>query len=649
MKIIYMCAVLFLLTIQSNSQVLREWVQVYSRAGAINDNASRVGIDRNGKIICVTAPNTDGPNYNYDMDVFKYEPNGTQVWVRTYAGPQNYGDVLQSWAIDNSNNIVIGGVTDYQCGPCQSIPFIIKYNTNGDSLWSKRMAPLTYHGHSPEVITDAADNIYYGAYWGQTTPNIDAHIKKYNPSGTELLDIVWNVPGQREDLMNMKVDASGNIYIAGGYNLPTATDIFVRKYSSAGTALWTSFYNGTQNKSDFVWQYCMDIDAAGNVYVLGETNNDHNWTPGGNVDVVLLKFTSAGTLAWSRTFSGSSNEIDYPAGLKVDTEENIIISMNLKNTATGYDAYFMKYNPSGDSIWSRRYNSPANLDDFTNSYLTPLIDKYGKYYFCGYYRAAVNTGTDGICWKYSKNGVLEWQQTYNETSPDSNDYYSGIAIDSAGTVYCIGTVYNNSSAYDMILAKYLQPPFEPGNLTANATSSSRINLNWSDNSSNETSFRIERSTNAGANWFFRDSVTANTITYIDSGLTANTIYHYRVSSRNIVGYSQPSNTAFDTTLLPTGIITNNNNNIPNEYRLYQNYPNPFNPVTKIRFDIPQSGTAELVLYDILGNEIKNISYQNLAAGSYEFELSAADLSSGIYFYKLRSGNFEQIRKMILVK
>lgn len=648
MKIIYMCAVLFLLAIQSNSQVLREWVQVYSRAGAINDNAARVGVDRNGKIICVTAPNTDGPNFNHDIEILKYEPNGSQTWARVYAGPQNYGDFLQSWAIDNNSNIIIGGVTDHPCAPCQSIPFIIKYNTNGDSLWSKRMAPLTYHGHSPDLLTDASDNIYFASFWGPNTANIDAHVKKYSPAGSELLDIVWLVPGLREDVDNIKLDASGNIYIAGGYNLSTSTDIFIRKYNSTGTALWTSFFNGTQNKSDYVWQNCMDIDNQGNVYILGETNNNDLWNPGGNIDVVLLKYTSTGALAWSRTFAGSSGLIDYPAGLKVDNESNIIISMNLRNTASGYDAYFMKYNPAGDSIWSRRFNSPANLDDFTNYYLTPVIDKFGNSYFSGYYRAAANTGTDGICWKYNKNGVLEWQQTYNETSPDSNDYYSGIAIDSAGTVYCIGTVYNNSSAYDMILAKYLQPPFEPGNLNANATSSSRINLNWSDNSSNETSFRIERSTNAGTNWFYRDSVPANTITYIDSGLTANTIYHYRVSSRNIVGYSQPSNTAFDTTLLPTGIITNNNN-IPSYYKLHQNYPNPFNPVTKIKFDIPQQSFTKLVIYDISGKEVSVLVSKELTPGSYEAEFNVADLASGIYFYKLSSKGFTEVKRLIVLK
>lgn len=648
MKYIFIAAML-LITAYSNSQVLREWVQFYSRAGNIIDAPARVGVDRNGKIICLNNAYTDPVNYDHNIDILKYEPNGTQTWVRSYAGPQNYGDIVQSIAIDNSNNIIIGGVTDIPCGPCQSIPFIIKYNTNGDSLWSKRFAPLGYHGHTPDILTDASDNIFVASFYGPNTPNIDSHVKKYNPSGTELMDILWNVGGQREDIMNVKIDASGNIIISGGYNLSTATDIFIRKYTSTGTALWTSYFNGTQNKSDFVWQYCMDLDAAGNIYLLGETNNNDNWNPGGNVDVVLLKYNSSGTMQWSRTFGGSAGAIDIPAGLKVDNEGNIIFCMSLKNSTTGYDAYFMKYNPAGDSIWSRAFNSPLNTDDIITYYLAPVIDKYGSSYFTGNYRAAANTGTDGICWKYSKTGVLEWQQTYNGTSPDSNDSFGMLAIDSNNTIYCAGNEYNLGTGPDMFLVKYLQPPLIPGNLTANAVSSSKINLSWLDNSGNETSFRIERSTNAGSTWSFRDSVNANITIYSDSGLTANTIYHYRVSSRNAAGYSNPSNIAFDTTLNPTGIISVNTNIIPSTFRLYQNYPNPFNPVTKIIFDLPKEGYTEFRIYDVTGKEIWSQMTGGLKPGKYEYSFNALTLPSGVYFYRITSGNFSDVKKMMLIK
>ncbi len=649
MRSVCVLAVLLLCAIQTNAQVLREWVQVYSRVGAVDDGAARVGIDRNGKIICVTHPNNPLISYSWDIDILKFEPNGSLSWARTFAGPQNYGDVFQSWAIDNANNIIIGGVTDMPCGPCQTIPFIIKYNTNGDSLWSKRFVPLNYHGHSPAVLTDASDNILYGAFWGPNTPGIDTYVKKFSPSGTELQNIQWVVPGQREDLMNLKVDASGNMIISGGYNLSTATDIFVRKYNSSGTALWTTYFNGTQNKSDFVWPDCMDLDAAGNIYLLGETNNNDNWNPGGNVDVVLLKYNSSGTLQWSRIFGGSAGAIDIPAGIKVDNEGNIIFGMSLKNTTTSYDAYFMKYDPAGDSIWSRSFNSPLNTDDIITYYLAPVIDKYGSSYFTGNYRAAANTGTDGICWKYSKTGVLEWQQTYNGTSPDSSDSFGVLAIDSNNTIYCIGNEYNIGTGSDMILVKYLQPPLIPGNLTANAVSSSKINLSWADNSANESSFRIERSTNAGSTWSFRDSVNANITIYLDSGLAANTIYHYRVSSRNAAGYSNPSNIVFDTTLSPTGIISANNNIIPSAFRLYQNYPNPFNPATKINFDLPIEGFTEFRIFDVTGKVILSYLAGELKPGKYEYAFDASALPSGVYFYRITSGNFSDVKKMVLIK
>ncbi len=84
-------------------------------------------------------------------------------------------------------------------------------------------------------------------------------------------------------------------------------------------------------------------------------------------------------------------------------------------------------------------------------------------------------------------------------------------------------------------------------MNAQAVSSSKINLNWLDSSDNEAGFKIECSTNAGANWILKDSVNSNTITYSDTGLTASTIYHYRVCAYNQLGNSSYTNIAFDTT------------------------------------------------------------------------------------------------------
>jgi photosystem II stability/assembly factor-like uncharacterized protein len=99
--------------------------------------------------------------------------------------------------------------------------------------------------------------------------------------------------------------------------------------------------------------------------------------------------------------------------------------------------------------------------------------------------------------------------------------------------------------------------------------------------------------------------------------------------------------------------------VPNEFKLYQNYPNPFNPVTKIKFEIPSNGfpigalgndrVVVLKVYDILGREIQTLVNETLQPGSYEVTFGGSNLSSGIYFYQLKAGDYIETKKMVLLK
>jgi len=88
---------------------------------------------------------------------------------------------------------------------------------------------------------------------------------------------------------------------------------------------------------------------------------------------------------------------------------------------------------------------------------------------------------------------------------------------------------------------------------------------------------------------------------------------------------------------------------PTSYALKQNYPNPFNPVSVIRYDIPKSSFVRINVYDILGEEIRSLVSEEKNPGTYEVTFDAKNLPSGIYFYTIRSGEFSQSRKMILMK
>ena len=89
--------------------------------------------------------------------------------------------------------------------------------------------------------------------------------------------------------------------------------------------------------------------------------------------------------------------------------------------------------------------------------------------------------------------------------------------------------------------------------------------------------------------------------------------------------------------------------IPDKFELYQNYPNPFNPVTKIKYQIPTSEFVKLVVYDILGREIKSLVNSKMDAGTYEMEYDASNLSSGVYFYRIEAGKYVNVKKMFLIK
>ncbi|HPN39859.1 MAG TPA: T9SS type A sorting domain-containing protein, partial [Melioribacteraceae bacterium] len=105
------------------------------------------------------------------------------------------------------------------------------------------------------------------------------------------------------------------------------------------------------------------------------------------------------------------------------------------------------------------------------------------------------------------------------------------------------------------------------------------------------------------------------------------------------------------------VITNNNINRLKiqgtitvlNYELSQNYPNPFNPNTKIKYTIPEIGNVKLTIYDQLGQKVTELVNEVQSAGRYEVNFNADKLSSGVYFYKIETGKFNNVKKMMILK
>ena len=130
-------------------------------------------------------------------------------------------------------------------------------------------------------------------------------------------------------------------------------------------------------------------------------------------------------------------------------------------------------------------------------------------------------------------------------------------------------------------------------------------------------------------------------------LENETTYFWHVNATNAGGTSPWSTVRRFTTEQVTSVETDSG--IPSDFRLGQNYPNPFNPTTNITFDVPKSEYVILKVYTLLGTEVATLVSGNLSAGKYTIKFDASNLSSGLFFYKLQTNLFVEIRKMLLVR
>jgi len=216
-------------------------------------------------------------------------------------------------------------------------------------------------------------------------------------------------------------------------------------------------------------------------------------------------------------------------------------------------------------------------------------------------------------------------------------------------------------AYAAYLLALSMIPVELTSFSASTDQNSVI-LNWSTaTETNNAGFSVERKIPVDERWIeigfvpgFGTTTEKRSYSFTDNNLATGS-YSYRLKQIDYNGTVEYSNEVFAEV------------GAPEEFSLSQNYPNPFNPVTKIKFTIPtppsssplskgrnEVGFVTLKIYDILGNEVATLVNEYKPAGTYEVEFNShsdegQNLSSGVYYYQLKSGSFISTKKMILLK
>jgi hypothetical protein len=519
--------------------------------------------------------------------------------------------------------------------------FVTKLNSTGSGLvYSTYIGSDSTLGSS--IAIDASGNAYItgvtassnfpttsGAY--QTTfSGGGAFIIELNSSGNGLVYSALIGVGKHSGGSSIAIDASGNAYITGvtwSSNYPTtsgayqtslggvnAINTFVTKLNSTGTALLYSTYIGGNNDDEGA---SIAVDASGNAYITGETWSSNYPTTNG---------------AFQTSYPGSV----YNEGSD-NTSNAFVTKLNSTGSALVYSTFIGgSGNPStGDR--GDEGNSIA-IDDSGNAYIAgftvstnyPITNSAYQITLKAYYGNAFITKLNSI-------GSALVYSTYiggNGENSGQGGIGKSIALDASGNAYITGVTL--SKIYPIPNGAY-QDTLGDGNeafvTKLNSTGSTLLYSTYiGDDSTAGTSIAIDASGNA----------------YI-TGVTTSS--NYPTTSGAYQATFSGGQNAFVTKLNISNatFVQSNNSTVPNNFELMQNYPNPFNPSTTISFAIPSRSRVSLKIFDVLGREVSTIVFEEMAAGSYTRQWNASTLASGVYFYRLQAGTYNETKKLLLLK
>lgn len=308
-------------------------------------------------------------------------------WVAHYNGPANSTDVVTSMVVDDSGSIIVTGWSN-GVGTGADIA-TIKYTPDGVTQW----------------------------------------IQRYNGSGAG-----------EDKPVKVVVDSAENVYVTG-WSSGTGLDIVTIKYDKAGVPQWTVKYIGTGDDKPS----SIEVDDSMNVYVTGSTVGSVT-----GLDIVTLKYNSAGTLIWSKTYNGPGNGNDYPVYLKLEGYNYCYVGGVAKGTDNDY--LVIKYNSrTSDTVWTRLFNRTNGVDDILKAMVWKDSDEL-------YLTGTTNAGTGNDILTMRVNGITGdtvWTQVYNGTA-SGDDVPFGIALHSNSRVYITGRSVTFGSYYDIITLRYDQ-------------------------------------------------------------------------------------------------------------------------------------------------------------------------------------------------
>jgi hypothetical protein len=483
--------------------------------------------------------------------------------------------------------------------------------------------------------------------------------------GAQTADTVWSrihsisPNGDIDEGKCVRQTQDGGFIITGScvpQGMTSHVDVLLLKSDMWGNIQWTKTYG-----KGFFEEGLAVAQTADEGYIIGG-----RWVSGSYPiidpvysDAWLLKTDANGDTLWTKTYGGSGN--DYCTSIQQTPDMGYIMTgtSNAEYPYPNYEineeyqpdsarAWLLKTNAEGETLWEKTYflRSHTNCVDQTAD---------GGYIMVGWiFPGEQDNRSDVLLIKTNAFGDTLWTKKIG-----GEDYEAGFYVRETSDGYVIvGQTKPLGSRYDALLIK---TDLSGEVVWSKIIGGEKNDMGFSVEVTSDGGFFITGVTNG--NWWAHQGDMWGVKTDPEGNVMWELVYDFAVSDfawsgiptsddryvmTGLIGYGFGGDLWLaKLTEVPAGIEEKSSR--ISDYILRQNYPNPFNPSTTIRFHLPKSGEVSLKIFNNLGEEVETLVSNTLPAGAHRYVFEAGHLASGIYLYRLQTGDYLESRKMILMK
>ena len=392
---------------------------------------------------------------------------------------------------------------------------------------------------------------------------------------------------------------------------------------SQSDTIWTKTYGG--NEID--WCYSGNQTTDGGYILIG-------WTysyGAGDRDAWLIKTDSEGDTTWTKTYGGSERDVGY--SVQQTTDGGYIISGSTYSYGIGWsDVWLIKTNSEGETTWTKTY------DESRGEGRSVKQTSDGGFIIIGSGDWLIKTDSLGdTLWTRNYN---IWEGNDIQLISEGGYIITGITGDSLGGSDSNVALLRIDAEGDTLWSKAYGGSYDDNGRSVQQTNDGGFLIVGTSQYSLMTNALILRtdlngdslwsSTSDNFGWAYSVRQTTDE-GFIIAGVLNSDVWLLKLSQDTI------------------NIDVDNDIHIPITHVLKQNYPNPFNPTTKISFELRYSEYVDISIYNIDGDFVERIVNNRLNAGVHFVDWDASNVSSGVYFYRIKTNSFTKTKKCLVIK